>query len=344
MAFRIPNNGFKVSFEADITDPAVGENVQFTDLSQGATDWYWQFGDGDTSFVQNPTHTYLADGTYSVSLVAWVNDRIAGVSAINNYITAATAFDPDATTFILAAGLTDPTQQSAINSLVVDLKDASLWTKLLAFYPLVGGNSTAHQYNLKDTSLYNLTFSGTVTHSSTGIRSTTGGYADTNWAPTTTPIIYQKGSFGFYLQNDFVINSFDSPMGITSGANSRMCTFTVGAGTTFNDWGDSGAEMRVNSGALSPGNYVNYNIAAGDNITVKYAKNGSFVASTAGTISANRNVPPGDDMFILKRTDCCPFNGTVSSAFIGYEISDAESTTLATIINDYQTAISRNTY
>ena len=45
------------------------QNVQFTDLSGGgATDWLWDFGDGQTSTAQNPTHTYYAGGTYTVIL------------------------------------------------------------------------------------------------------------------------------------------------------------------------------------------------------------------------------------------------------------------------------------
>jgi len=43
--------------------------VSFTDLSAGeVTDWYWTFGDGDTSTEQNPAHTYNEVGVYTVSL------------------------------------------------------------------------------------------------------------------------------------------------------------------------------------------------------------------------------------------------------------------------------------
>ena len=45
--------------------------VQFTDTSTNfPTSWVWSFGDGGTSFVQNPSHTYTSAGTYSVSLTA----------------------------------------------------------------------------------------------------------------------------------------------------------------------------------------------------------------------------------------------------------------------------------
>lgn len=43
--------------------------VVFTDASTNFPDtWNWSFGDGAFSTLQNPTHTYLAQGNYSVSL------------------------------------------------------------------------------------------------------------------------------------------------------------------------------------------------------------------------------------------------------------------------------------
>jgi PKD repeat protein len=45
--------------------------VHFTDESEFfPTSWEWTFGDGQTSTEQNPTHTYMSTGVYSVALVA----------------------------------------------------------------------------------------------------------------------------------------------------------------------------------------------------------------------------------------------------------------------------------
>ncbi len=45
--------------------------VTFTDQSTNTpTSWAWTFGDGGTSTQQNPTHTYTANGTYTVCLTA----------------------------------------------------------------------------------------------------------------------------------------------------------------------------------------------------------------------------------------------------------------------------------
>lgn len=46
-------------------------SVAFTDVSSGVpTSWFWDFGDGNTSTLQNPTHVYAASGTYTVCLTA----------------------------------------------------------------------------------------------------------------------------------------------------------------------------------------------------------------------------------------------------------------------------------
>ncbi|CAN5126417.1 hypothetical protein BH09BAC5_BH09BAC5_21050 [soil metagenome] len=44
--------------------------VQFTDLTANSPSaWFWDFGDLGTSTAQNPSHTYLAAGTYTVTLI-----------------------------------------------------------------------------------------------------------------------------------------------------------------------------------------------------------------------------------------------------------------------------------
>ena len=45
--------------------------VDFTDLStNNPTTWLWNFGDGTTSTIQNPSHTYSSGGNYQVTLTA----------------------------------------------------------------------------------------------------------------------------------------------------------------------------------------------------------------------------------------------------------------------------------
>jgi hypothetical protein len=43
----------------------------FTDLSNGATNWHWDFGDGNYSTNQNPVHAYSLPIAYNVCLTTW---------------------------------------------------------------------------------------------------------------------------------------------------------------------------------------------------------------------------------------------------------------------------------
>jgi choice-of-anchor B domain-containing protein len=45
-------------------------SATFTNVSQFATSWHWDFGDGATSALQHPTHTYAVSGNYTVCLIA----------------------------------------------------------------------------------------------------------------------------------------------------------------------------------------------------------------------------------------------------------------------------------
>ena len=54
-------------FTVNESDP---KEVTFTNFSQNATAYSWEFGDGETSTEENPVHTFAEFGTYTVTLVA----------------------------------------------------------------------------------------------------------------------------------------------------------------------------------------------------------------------------------------------------------------------------------
>jgi hypothetical protein len=134
--------------------------------------------------------------------------------------------DSDATNFINAAGITDSTQASAINSLVTDLKvvvsgsTQSLWTKMKAIYPFVGGNATSHKFNLKDPRdlpiAYGLSFSGGWVHTSTGAKPNgVNTYANTYMVPNDVFNTTDLVAIGYYsrtatvnVPRDYVLGAY----------------------------------------------------------------------------------------------------------------------------------------
>ena len=92
---------------AHFTSRVTGQSVLFTDTSTGnPTFWAWDFGDGQTSSVQLPTHTYATAGTYTVTLKVTNNSGSNTVSATTVVAAAApqagfNALRPAATTTLV---------------------------------------------------------------------------------------------------------------------------------------------------------------------------------------------------------------------------------------------------
>jgi len=111
-----PTNPPVASFTASQTLVSCNGLVDFTDESTNdPTSWHWSFGDGDTSDVQNPSHQYTTNGTYTISLKA-TNAYGNNTQTLTSYITVSLPAAPTAAsqsrcgtgTFSLSASTTDP--------------------------------------------------------------------------------------------------------------------------------------------------------------------------------------------------------------------------------------------
>lgn len=83
------------AFGASDTTGCLPLTVGFTDKSTapGASiaQWKWDFGDGNTSALQNPSHTYTASGAFNVTLQITSNYGCTGTLTKPNYINIAPA-------------------------------------------------------------------------------------------------------------------------------------------------------------------------------------------------------------------------------------------------------------
>ena len=112
------------AFASNITTGQAPMTVQFIDVSSnGPSSWTWTFGDGGTSSLQNPVHTYLTQGTYTVSLTV-TNAAGSNTDTVSNYITANKPVPPVAS---FTANITYGTVPFTVNFTDTSSNSPSAW-------------------------------------------------------------------------------------------------------------------------------------------------------------------------------------------------------------------------
>jgi len=210
-AFNAVNNGGgpvapSADFTADVTSGCAPQAVQFTDQSSGDVDsWSWDFGDGGTSTAQNPSHTYNAAGTYTVSLTV-TGPGGSDTETKTDYITVGDGA-------ITADFSGTPTSGDA--PLEVTFTDASTGDVANWDWDFGDGNSSTaqnptHTYNAAGTYSVTLTSSNSCGSDS----ETKTDYITVNEPPCDTPVADFSGtptSGDAPLEVSFTDNSTNSP-------------------------------------------------------------------------------------------------------------------------------------
>ncbi len=257
--------------------------------------------------------------------------------------------DPDAQAFITAASITDPTQQSAVNQLVIDLKATSIWTKMKAVYPFIGGSASSHKWNLKDPrdldAAYRLIFAGGWTHSNTGaLPNGTNGWANTKLPPTDLSL--NSGHLSYYSRTDSAFAN-EIPMGILSGdSGGDGFNLVIRRDTNLNSFRSTesgGAAGLVNSTSTDSRGLTTGSITSAT--SRKLYKNGSLLNTNSSNITWSRNtlgnivLGAAYDTFavnILYYT-----NKECAFASIGDGLTDTDVSNLYTAVQTFQTSLSR---
>jgi hypothetical protein len=259
-------------------------------------------------------------------------DSWAGLTDISG----APTTDPDAQAFITAASITDPTQQSAINQLVVDLKGYSIWTKMKALYPFVGGTASSHKFNLKDPrdldAAYRLTFAGGWTHASTGA-TPNGTNAYANAYITNSAMSYTSTHLSTYSRTD--ANNSAIAMGNTTN---QYCMFYTRNSGNF--------QMAVNApffnSAATANSLGHYIVTRTGNTASKGYKNGSTVV-TSTTAEAHDNTTMYIGAAFRQSVGALGYdNRQVAFASIGDGLNDTEAANFYTAVQAFQTTLGRN--
>ena len=271
------------------------------------------------------------------------------ILGINGIIAGKAGFDLDAQAFITAASITDLTQQNAINQLVLDLKNANIWTKMKAVYPFVGGTASSHKWNLKDPrdldAAYRLTFGGGWTHSATGAKPNgTTAFANTYLTPNTN-LTQWNTHLSYYsrtstrITNTIEIGSYD---GTSSNLFSLILPRSNGLSTsTMYSQALTTDEARTTTATDASGFFIGTRTSNTAN-THKLFRNGAVI----GTASTSAGTLLSNPLYIgAMRTGASAgaySNKESAFASIGDGLSDSEATALYNAVNAYQVALSRN--
>ena len=253
-------------------------------------------------------------------------------------------YDADALSFITAASLTDATQKTAINDLVVGLKAKSIWPKMKAIYPVIGGSASTHKFNLKDPrdldAAFRLVYAGGWTHAATGMKPNgTNGYSDTFFIPN-TELTNISGHLSFYNRTQ---SNAGSPYDIAGSDNSsaiHKATFLITRYNTnlfyfgYGNGGYGGNILEVDGRGYYVGNRLD-----GTNSTLW--KNGLLVKTVAQIVSMTvvklfigaHNGGGTANLFSNKE---CAF------ATLGDGLTPTDQINLNTLVQDYQTTLGRN--
>jgi PKD repeat protein len=78
---------YSVDFYGSPLNPSAGELVYFTNTSEGnLVNYYWEFGDGNVAYVENPSHAYNENGVYDVSLTGYYENGASFTETKYEYV------------------------------------------------------------------------------------------------------------------------------------------------------------------------------------------------------------------------------------------------------------------
>ncbi|MCD4728083.1 MAG: PKD domain-containing protein, partial [Pirellulales bacterium] len=194
-------------------------NISFSDMSQqgtaAITNWFWDFGDDSTSVLQNPTHTYTKDSTFTVSLIVTDTNNIKDTLIKTDYIRIVAAppiadFSADTTEWYISCFTVNFTDESIDGSGGIDE-----WSWDFGDDSTSSLQHPTHIY--QDTGTYTVTLMVKDQNDSTDIKIKTdyitvlpgtyiaGGYVSGTWTKANEPYVI-GGEITVHANNSLTID------------------------------------------------------------------------------------------------------------------------------------------
>lgn len=248
-------------------------------------------------------------------------------------------FDADAQAFFnrvtTAGGSLSATEQTAINTLVIQMKADGIWTKMKAIYPMVGASAAACAQNLKSSS-FTGTFTSGWTFASTGVTPNgTSAYMDTGLIPNNELQLNSVHISGYLRTN----NSVAGPILSAENALNYTDGLYIWPGGSANS-----PSVRINdntSQSYAAGTDIRgLHIATRTASNVKKMRRNKTQMFNVTTSSTNLNV---SSIYVAKsRNNGNFYTNSIALITIGDGLSDAECDLFYDAQQAFQTTLSRN--
>ena len=246
--------------------------------------------------------------------------------------------DPDAQAFFArvtaAGGSLSATEQTAINTLVIQMKDDGIWTKMKAVYPMVGASAAACAQNLKSSS-FTGTFTSGWTFASTGVKSNgTSAYMNTFFNPANeASVALNDFSMGVYLRTQ--VASLDSQMGNYNTSGDCLLLVNYNTNRVLYKLFTTQDSFLANSGNVSKGLT---SISTLSTSTQKVYKQGSLIFTGDRTANAKGS----KDIYIGAINGIDLYSAAeFAFSYIGNGLTDTQASDLYTAVQAFQTTLSR---
>jgi hypothetical protein len=260
-----------------------------------------------------------------------------------------TPFDSDATTFLNAVvatgGTLNATISAATNTLFSSLKSNGLYTSMKAMYPFIGSTSGSCAINAVSPGTYNISWFGGMSFGVSGATGNgTNGWGNTNLIQTA--FTQNSVSAGVYQITslsggaEFVFGNF-STGGLPAIQLSTYLT-TLGGNYAYR-LGSTSITSQTYSG--NTGMFV-ISRTTGSTTTHNLYRNGSLINSTSNSYTAT-TTPNAIYVFARQGSGGATQEfspQTLAFIFFADGLSGSQVSTLSSIINTFNTSLSRNVY
>jgi hypothetical protein len=241
-----------------------------------------------------------------------------------------TPVDPDAAAFFArvtaAGGTLSETEQNATNQLVLDMKEAGIWTAMRAVYPMVGASAAACAQNLKSSS-FTGTFSSGWTFASTGVK----GNGSSTYFDTKLNALNDTSQNNVHLSE--YCRTADSDGKVDMGvANLSINNYSLNLYYSVNSSTYPAINPMVSSGF--------FNISRTVSTTMKAFKNGSLLNTSLNTSQTQSNAT----IYLGAWNNSPQFNSNREYAFasIGDGLTDTQALNFDTAVQAFQVSLSRS--